>query len=148
MANKTSKFTKAQKDRALELLETETVWAAVTEIGCSHTTVYRWDAQRVREHNNDEAFIAAEQTELAAMRTRTRRRLLETATAHIDRSDSARTARDAKDYMTAAAIALDKYRLEMGEATARHYVEGHDDIDRRVNQLVAELDTRSKAASS
>lgn len=61
-----------------------------------------------------------------------------------DRAQSGST----KDYATAAAILIDKYRLEMGEATARTYHEGTDDIDRRVAQLVAEMGTRSEATAS
>lgn len=34
---------------------------------------------------------------------------------------------------------IDKYRLEAGEYTDRTYHEGSDDIDRRVAQLVSEL---------
>ena len=50
---------------------------------------------------------------------------------------------DSKNYATAAAILIDKYRLEMGEATARTYHEGSDDIDRSVGQLVEELARRA-----
>jgi hypothetical protein len=138
-------YTDADKARALELLETESVWAAVSEVGCSHVTVYRWHAEHVRSLNNTPEDLQEEADQIAAMRSRTRRRLLETATAHIDRSDAARSASDARYYMTAAAIALDKFRLEMGEATARTYIEGHDDIDRRVSQLVSELGARSQS---
>lgn len=112
-------YTAKQKTRALELLETESVWAAVNEIGCSHVTVYRWHADHVRTLTKTPEDEEAENAIQSVMRTRLRRRLLETAMSHVDRSDSAKTAREAKDYMTAAAIAVDKYRLEMGEHTER-----------------------------
>jgi len=53
-----------------------------------------------------------------------------------------------KDYATAAAILIDKYRLEMGEATNRTHVEGSDDIDRNVRTLVGEMARRSEAETS
>jgi transposase-like protein len=143
MASAAQTFSPEQRARAVELLETESVWAATSEIGCSHVSVYRWHA--VRAQNNGAEAEAEDLALQSILRQRLRRRLLETAMAHVDRSDAARSAGDAQRYMTSAAIALDKYRLEMGEATARHYVEGHDDIDRRVSQLVAEMDTRGQA---
>lgn len=138
-------YTDEQKARALELLETESVWAAVSEIGCHHTQVYRWHAQHVRTLEKTDESEAAEQLELKALRSRTQRRLLEVAAAHIDRSDSAWGARDAKDYMTAAAIALDKYRLEMGEHTERS---SHlSPVDLELGRVIDEFKRQSQASA-
>ena len=52
---------------------------------------------------------------------------------------------DLRFMTTAIGTLIDKYRLEAGEATSHFYHEGSDDIDRRVAQLVAEMDARSQA---
>lgn len=136
-------YTAEQKARALELLETESVWAAVNEIGCTHVSVYRWHAEHVRSLKQTEEETQAEQDQLKAMRSRVQRRLLEVAAAHVDRSDSAYSAKDAKDYMTAAAIALDKYRLEMGEHTER--ASHLSPLDLELRRVIDEFDRQSPA---
>jgi len=136
-------YTDEQKTEAIELLDTQGIWAAVSATGAHHTTIYRWHAQAVRTGAKKAEDDAVEAEISAITRQRLRRRLLETALAHVDRSDSARDAQDAQRYATSAGIMIDKYRLEMGEATARTYHEGSDDIDRRVSQLVAEMGARS-----
>ena len=50
-----------------------------------------------------------------------------------------------KSYAVAAAVLIDKYRLEMGEATTRTEEVASHDIDRSVAQLVAELARRGEA---
>lgn len=64
--------------------------------------------------------------------------------------EQARTAKpqDRVKLVTAAAVAIDKYRLEMGEATSRTITESADDIDRSVSQLVAEMARRGSTQTS
>lgn len=58
------------------------------------------------------------------------------------------TSGDTRNYAIAVGTLIDKYRLEMGEVTARTYHEGTDDIDRRVKQLMDEMDRRGEAEAS
>lgn len=141
------KYTDEQKVKALELLETQDIWAACQAVGANHTTIYRWHAAHVRTLLKEDPELAAdEEAEGKVLRSRLQRRLLLIAMAHADRSDAARDGTQALRYMTAAAIALDKYRMELGEATSRTISEGADDIDRSVKQLVAEMDRRAADA--
>lgn len=91
----------------------------------------------------------------AEMREELRVRLLEKALDALDRMDATHIdyrGKDArkvewdvapagafKDYATGAAILIDKYRLEMGEHTARAEVTSETAIDAEVRRLVDEL---------
>jgi len=55
------------------------------------------------------------------------------------------TSGDVKNYAASINQLIDKYRLEMGEATARTEEVASGDIDRSVIQLVAELARRGEA---
>jgi hypothetical protein len=105
------------KEAALKTLERDGIWAAVAQTGVHHTTLYRWHAAYVRSLEQTDEEIAEQNQEQQALRSHVRQRLLEAAAAHLDRSDNCKNGNDAKNFMTAAAIALDKFRLEMGEHT-------------------------------
>lgn len=122
-------YSDSQKAEALDVLETEGIWAAVTLTGAHHTTIYRWHAQAVRSGTKKAEDEAVEAEIQDITRQRLRRRLLETAMAHVDRSDAARSAQDAQRYATSAGILLDKFRLEMGEHTDRQQVVSPMDME-------------------
>ena len=82
-----------------------------------------------------------------AKRTAIRELLLDRVLELLIRMDGPAKPSDLRWMTTAIGTLIDKYRLEMGEATARTYHEGTDDIDRRVAQLVAELESRGQTAA-
>lgn len=153
-------FTKAEKAEAVEVFHTEGAAVAAEIAGCSRQSIYNWVRESIdTEKTPDE--IAHEALYQETLRSGVRRRLLERVDNLLDRFDQphfdyrgkdahrvewpSATAGDIRAYATSIGILIDKYRLEMGEATARTYHEGSDDIDRRVSQLVAEMESRSQA---
>lgn len=160
-----SQYTDEQKAEALELYLEFGPAEASRHCGIPSGTIrswaYRADLPRLRYEQTEEATQAAS-ARRDLKREELRELLLDQSidlihrmneehkdyrgkdAVYWDRAPSGST----KDYATAAAILIDKYRLEMGEATTRTYHEGSDDIDRRVSQLVAEMDARSQTASS
>lgn len=82
-----------------------------------------------------------------AKRQAIRELLLDRVLELLMRMDGPAKPSDLRWMTTAIGTLIDKYRLEAGEATSRFYHEGSDDIDRRVSQLVAEMESRSQAAS-
>lgn len=121
-------------------------------------TIRRWandaelTAARTQKLEEAHAALAVRHGE---MREELRVRLLEKALDALDRMDSVHVdyrGKDArrvewevapsgafKDYATGAAILIDKYRLEMGEHTARAEVTNESAIDAEVRRLVDEL---------
>lgn len=124
-------YTEEQRAIALDLLENVDIWAACQATGANHGTIYRWHAAHVRalQKTADPTIAEEEEAEQAILRTRLQRRLLQVANAHLDRSDSAKDGTQALRYMTAAAIAVDKYRLERGETTSRTEVLAPIDLE-------------------
>lgn len=57
------------------------------------------------------------------------------------------SAADCQRYMTAAAVAIDKYRLEVGESTSRAEVVSDSALDREIEQLMDRMAARSQAAT-
>ena len=154
-------FTKAQKAKAIATFHAEGAAAAADEAGCSRQSIYNWvresiDTEKTPEEQAQEALY--QQT----LRLSNRRRILERVADLLDRFDrphydyrgkdvvrvqwDTATSGDVRAYATSIGILIDKYRLEVGEATTHTYHEGSDDIDRRVSQLVAEMDARSEAS--
>lgn len=155
-------FTKAQKAKALQIYHESGSAVAAEETGCSRQSIYNWlrdsiDTEKTPEEQAKEALY--QQT----LRLGIRRRILEKVDNLLDRFDQphydyrgkdvvrvqwdSATSGDVRAYATAIGILIDKYRLEAGEATSHTYHEGSDDIDRRVSQLVAEMESRSQAGS-
>lgn len=150
-------FTAAQKAESVEIFHEQGAAAAAEHRGVSRQSIYNWVRASIDvEKTPDE--IAAEALYQATLRSSIRRRLLEKVDSLLDRFDQPHydyrgkdakkvgwenaTSGDIRSYATSIGILIDKYRLEMGEATARTYHEGSDDIDRSVSQLVEELGRR------
>lgn len=144
------------------MFHSEGVATTAAHFECSRQSVYNWVRESIDTEKTPEEILA-ESLYQATLRGSIRRRLLEKVDNLLDRFDQphydyrgkdatrvmwdSATSGDVRAYATSIGILIDKYRLEMGEATARTLVEGHDDIDRRVNQLVAELDAASQKGS-
>lgn len=150
-------YTEAQKKKAVELYLEHGATYAAKEIGCTRRSVYDWLGVHSAQDEKRAETVARHQTK----REQLRELLLDQAIdalakmkePHYDyrgkdsnRVEFEEAPADAfRSYATAAAILIDKYRLEMGEHTARTVQEGSEDIDRSVAQLVAELNRRAKA---
>ena len=142
-----SKYTPDQKTEALELYVEHGPAEASRQCGIPSGTIrswaYRADLPRLRYEKTTEATKAA-QAGAEQKRSELRELLLDQAIDLLHRMNAPHKdfkGKDAttvwwdtapsgatKDYATAAAILIDKYRLEMGEATNR--VEGTDEIAR------------------
>lgn len=155
-------YTDEQKAEAVRLyLEVGAEGAAET-IGCSRRQVYRWlGSHNVTPKKPDEARA---ETEARHYRRRSELRdlLLDQALDMLHRMNEMHieyrqipgkaeeeivhvtpAPKDCQSYALAAGILIDKYRLEMGEATSRSVVSEGEDIDRSVIQLVAEMNRRA-----
>lgn len=151
-------YTKAQKEKAVQLYIEHGADYAAEQIGCSRQSIYNWLGLDSVKPEKRAELVARHQHKREALREL----LLDKAADLLMRMDEPHydyrgkdvqrvefdkaTSGDARAYATAAAILIDKYRLEMGESTAR--IEGSDDIDRSVSQLVAELDRRGKTKTT
>ena len=141
-----AEYTDAQVAEALDLLEAQDIWAACRAVGASHTTIYRWHAAHVRTLlKKDDQLAAEELAENQVLRTRLQRRLLLTAMAHTDRSDAAGNGNEALKFMTAAGIALDKYRLEMGESTSQTVTLTGGLLELEIQRLESEVGKQAPA---
>lgn len=153
-------YTAAQKLKAVQLYMEHGATFAADSVGCTRRQVYRWLGSHGVTSKKPEERQAETMARHQAKREALRELLLDKAADLIQRMDDPHydyrgkdarkvdfdkaTSGDVRAYATAAAILIDKYRLEMGEATARTHVEGTDDIDRSVGQLVAELERRAQ----
>lgn len=152
-------YTDEQKQHAIDLYVQHGADHAAEQIGCSRQSVYNWlGLDSVKDEKRAE--VVARHTR---KREALRELLLDKAADLILRMDEPHydyrgkdvervdfdkaTSGDVKNYATGAAILIDKYRLEMGESTARTHVEGSDDIDRSVSQLVAEMERRGQTSA-
>lgn len=149
-----TRYTDEQKTEALRIFELEGATQAAQTIGCTRNTIYVWLKEAARNKTTKTKEQLAEEADTdnryqTHLRTTLRRRLLGIAHSVLDRIDephidfkttkdgvvqveypSARSG-DVKNYVTSAAILLDKYRLEMGESTDR--VEQAGSLEVRIN---------------
>lgn len=164
MARRT--YDDATKAAALELYTTHGPTAVQDQLGIPKATVAGWAASNsVRTVRNETTAAATEAiaADRALKREALREAMLDRALDLIGRMDEEHIdfrGKDAKRvifpkpsasgcqaYATAAAILLDKVRLELGEATGRHEVHHHehDPIDDEIEALAAELEARAPA---
>lgn len=124
-------YTDIERQMALDIYHAQGATAASRQIGCSRQTIYDWLADELSTDNN----MAKEKAERRVyMREVMRHRLLTTALRLVDRVHEPWTyidkegvshevseppGREARELMVAAGIAIDKFRLEIGEATGR-----------------------------
>ncbi len=116
-------YTDAQKAEAVELYVEVGTAEAARRIGVTGRTITNWakaagvtSQERVQKTESAREVLQATQAE---KREELRVLLLDAGIHHVTQSIAADTGRDAQAYMTGAGIGIDKYRLEMGEATGR-----------------------------
>lgn len=156
------RWTDEQRAEALALYREHGPAEASRRTGIPRGTISRWAAnsgyERVR---NEKVEAQTEQLRIAQemLRQRIRTKLLAKADDLLDRMDAPHkdfrgkdvvevtwdkaTSGDVKNYATAAAILLDKYRLEVGEPTTRSEVHERSDLDRDIDALLAEFRAES-----
>lgn len=151
------KYTDEQKQEALNLYVEHGATEAAHLTSIPKRTLLRWATDAGMAQARAKKTEAA-RTQLArqqdARRLQLQNLLLEKAVDLIQRMDKPHidfrgkdeieypiaTSGDVRNYATAAAILIDKFRLERGESTSRTEVTSDDsDIDREVRRLVDEL---------
>ena len=136
-----SNYTDTQKAEAVDLYVEVGTAEAAEQVGVSGRTILRWakDAGVVSQDRIQKTEAAREvlQATQAEQRQELRGLLLEAGIHHVRRSVAADTGRDAQAFMIGAGIGIDKYRLEMGEATA--LVITGDMMDQAINEMRIEL---------
>lgn len=153
-------FTQLEKEMALEIYRARGATAAAKETGCSRQAIYDWIAEALSTDTTKGAEeAAAVEAKTLFLRAHLRHRLIYAAVRYVDRALEPMTVHVGKEgvpvelseptpeaaqkFLTTAAIALDKFRLESGESTSRIYHDGADDVDRSIRQLEAELSRRT-----
>lgn len=164
MAGRRSRYSDAERQHALELIAQHGIAHAYRETGIHKSNLTRW-AQRA---GIDIGTLHREQTANAmaarqAKREEFRGLLLDKAVDMLHRMDEPHIDFRGKDahrvefprpapegckaYATAAAILIDKLRLELGEATARHEFGGIDPKVAAVDQVDELAARRGKQAA-
>jgi len=147
-------YTDEQRTEALRIFEEDGAITAAETVGCNRTQIYRWHKAHVAQHiekNEDE--LRAEDAYQQAIRLRARRRMLSRIDDLFDRMDQPHidfkgkdadqvtyptaSSTDIRNYVTSIAILIDKYRLEMGEATGR--IETVAPVDAELERIAAEF---------
>lgn len=137
-----------EKTEAVRLYVELGATEAARQVGCSRDTIYEWLGQYPTAVGDEkEKERRAEQVlRREAKREAGRDAILDAwVTGAVTAALIASDPRQSKAYQLMSigvGTLLDKYRLEMGEATSRTINEGADDIDRSVVQLVAEMARR------
>lgn len=151
-------YTDEEKGEALALYVEEGPTAVEAALGIAKSTVHTWAvAEGLRTVRNERMAEAREAiaADRAVLRERLRTELVAKALDLLGRMDEEHidfrgkdavqvtfpkaSASGCQSYATAAAILLDKYRLEMGEATGRQEHTVETTTDRELRALVAEM---------
>lgn len=137
-----SRYTPEQRERALDLYREHGPREAARQTGVPASTITTWasrsNTSRTFETQKTQAATETLKTRAEQVRSEIRLLLVERAQDALKLSSEA-SSLDMKNYATAAAILLDKYRLEVGEATSRSEVHERSDLDRDIEKLVAEF---------
>lgn len=153
MARRT--YTDEQKAEALALYVEAGPTAVAVQLGIPKQTVQQWaraDGLRTVRNERTAEAVEAARVDRELTRERLRDAMLAKALDLIDRMDDEHIdfrGKDAKrvtfpkpspsgcqSYATAAAILLDKVRLELGEVTGRTEVRSTDQLDAEIEQLL------------
>jgi len=148
------KYTDEQRTEALRIFEEQGAIAAAEAIGCHRSVIYDWYRRAVSadiEKTEEEQRVEAAYQK--AIRLRARRRMLTRIDNLFDRMDEPHidfkgkdvikvtyptaSSGDIKNYVTSVAILIDKYRLEMGEATDRTETVTLEAVQERIRHLRA-----------
>ena len=156
-------YTDTQKQEAIQVYLEDGAATAAAQTGCDRATIYRWlgryatgvadEKAQERRTETVERHQVKRQAISELLLDKTLDLLNRMDEQHIDFKGSkadqvtfpVAPAEAVRAYATSIGILIDKYRLEAGEYTDRTYREGSDDTDRRIQQLVGELDARAKA---
>lgn len=149
-------YTADEKAAALALYATDGPTAVADRLGIPKATVADWArANNVRTVRNERtsAMVEAARLDREAVREQLRERLLSKALDMLDRMDSEHidfkgskveqvtypkpSPSGCQAYATAAAILLDKFRLEVGEVTGRTEHRTTDQLDRDIEELLS-----------
>lgn len=130
-------YTEAQKDAAIDRASAAGASTAAKETGINRSTIWRWMKERdlptAANNARNRDAVAEVQARAAEVRARVGSKLLVRVEELLDRMTAPYQdvrsghlrkftkppANAAKDLAIAAAVLIDKYRLEMGEATTR-----------------------------
>ena len=116
-------YTDAQKAEAVALSIDVGATEAARQTGISKRSINTWRNQAGHTARANikktEAATAVLTATAAERREDLRVLLLDAGIHHVKQSIAAESGREAQAYMTGAGISVDKYRLEMGEATGR-----------------------------
>jgi transposase-like protein len=150
-------YTDEQKREALELYTEHGPAETSRRTGIARNTISAWASRAgvVRDSAKNAAATKAAAQQAAAMRAKLRPLLLSKAIDLIGRMDEPHTeyvgqqgkevtyqrppASDCKNYATAAAILIDKLRLEEGKSTSRDERITSTEFDREVAELEAQM---------
>ena len=143
-------YTDAQKAEAVNLYVEVGATEAAKQTGISRRSINSWaKAAGFTAQANIEKTTAAREvlaSAVAEKREVLRELLLDAGIHHVERSIAAESGRDAQAWMTGAGIGIDKYRLEMGEATGRTEVmdvaSAEASIDLEVERLAKLYDAK------
>lgn len=143
-----SKWTDEQRAEALQLVrDGVSVRDIEARTGIAKSVVARWARDAgIDSPRAEQTAAATEATKLAWAQRRATLvdRFGEVAEKLLDRIEDDEQARDAKDLMTAAAIAVDKAQLLSGGATSRHEQLDAQRRRDRVEELADELEQRRR----
>ena len=149
------RYSDQERNHALALYVDHGPTEASRQTGIPKGTIAGWakavGARTVRNAKTEAATLAA-QIDAARLREQLRLKMLvkaHDALARMDEPHKDFRGKDEvwwdkapsgamKDYATTMAILLDKYRLEVGEATTRSEVHERSDLDREIAELLAE----------
>lgn len=133
-------YTAEFKSEVLESYKTLGTSETARRFDVARSSIINWAHEAgIAGQPVDQKALEAAADRREIKRAEARETLLDIVLTLQDRLLSPGKAGDARDLAVALGIIYDKYRLEVGEHTARTYHEGPDDIDRAVSQLVEEL---------
>lgn len=152
-------YTAERQAEAVTLYFDQGAAKALETIGCGRSTLYRWIGDELsRDTKKAEADAKDATLRQSALRQHLRERLITVAVRQLDRvldpypvatafggvvELPEPPAGEVQKLMVAVGIALDKYRLEMGEHTDRTQVVTLGVIESEIQRLEAELGKRA-----
>lgn len=153
-------YTETEREMALDIYRTQGATAAAQAIGCSRQTIYDWLADSLSTDALKKEAAEEALTRQAVLRVHAQNRLLFTYLRLIDRCTEETkiitkegkeltlpepSAEATQKLATAAAILIDKFRLEMGEATSRSELTDASKIDLELARTVEEWRNQTHA---